>query len=62
MTIQYYSRKVYGNTLFYPANKEAQIAALLIRQKTLNEGAMKLLTQLGHTIERVEDPEGVATF
>ncbi len=58
MTIQYYSKEVYGNTLYYLADKDQAIQLRgLTGKKTISSIDMTLLTKLtGVTFERVFGP------
>jgi len=44
-------KEKYGNTLFYPACEASQVFAKLLNQSTLTENNLKLIKQLGYTIE-----------
>lgn len=62
MTVKYYSKQVYGKTLFYLVtdNKEQDLPAIcllaLIRAKTIQPREMELCEALGVTFERVFEP------
>ena len=44
------SRDVYGRTLYYPACKKAELFAQLIDKKTLTPETIKIVEELGYTI------------
>lgn len=59
MTIKYYSREVYGQTLYYLADDRAAMQWNSITgKKTITQAAMHVVTNLtGATFERVFAPE-----
>ena len=50
-TIKLEQKQVYGNTVYYPANHEAEIFAKIANTKTLLPATLKLAKELGYTIE-----------
>lgn len=58
MTIQYYTKQVYGNTLMYLIeSKESNAILRLIGQKTISDKQMEQFEILGVTFERTFEPE-----
>lgn len=58
MTIEFYRKQVYGNTMLYIANDEkASIVRGLTGTKTVSEGDLKRLKELGCEIQEILNPE-----
>jgi hypothetical protein len=57
LTVKFYAKKVYGNTLLYPANEQAEKFCELTGTKTLQEWQLKRIFELGFNLEQVSDPE-----
>ena len=57
LTVKFYAKKVYGNTLLYPANEPAKRFCELTGTKTLQEWQLKRIFELGFNLEQVSDPE-----
>ena len=57
LTVKFYAKKVYGNTLLYPANEQAEKFCGLTGTKTLQEWQLKRIFELGFNLEQVSDPE-----
>jgi len=57
MTIQFYTKSVYGNTLIYLVESEASRSMLeLIGQKTISKSQMARFEKLGLSFEQVINP------
>tara|TARA_R100000458_G_C8222957_1_gene206763 strand:+ start:713 stop:952 length:240 start_codon:yes stop_codon:yes gene_type:complete len=57
LTVKFYAKKVYGSTLLYPANEQAEKFCELTGTKTLQEWQLKRIFELGFNLEQVSDPE-----
>ena len=58
MTVQYYTKNVYGKKTIYLVNSEAARDVLaLIAQRTISESQLARFERLGVTFERVFEPE-----
>lgn len=58
MTIKYYTKQVYGNTLMYLIDsKQARAILRLIGQKTISKFQIEQFEILGVTFERTFEPE-----
>lgn len=53
-TINFELKSAYGRILAYPACDTSRVLAELIEQKTFTRREIKLLKQLGYTIETVQ--------
>jgi len=57
MTVQFYTKSVYGNTLIYLVESEVSEAMLrLIDQKTISKSQMEKFEKLGLSFEQVINP------
>ena len=56
LTVKFYAKKVYGNTLLYPANEQAEKFCELTGTKTLQEWQLRRIFELGFNLEQVSDP------
>ena len=54
MTIKIRLKSVYGNTLIYPANEIAEQLVKLTGRKTFNKDDLKIVKELGYTIEQID--------
>ena len=60
MTIEYYTKNVYGVDKIYLADEHQKRAVqLLTGNKTLTREAYKGLKMLGYTLEEVLEPKGI---
>lgn len=58
MTIEYYTKSVYGNDNMYVANEEiATYVSWLTNKKTISTSDMEALTKLGHNFTEVLAPK-----
>lgn len=55
MKIQYKTKNVYGNTMFYPVNDLAIGIADILNQSTLTESQLIKLEKLGFQLEQIHD-------
>ena len=54
MTIEYFKKEVYGNTMFYVKDKEQrEKIESLTGRRTINDTDIKALEFLGHTLTQV---------
>jgi len=57
MTVQFYTKNIYGSTLIYLVGSEASEAMLrLIGQKTISKSQMAEFEKLGLSFEQVINP------
>ena len=56
MNIEYYTRDVYGQELWYPVSPEATMVCRLMGTKTLTDHAMTILEDNGATFTEVLRP------
>lgn len=54
-TVKIRVKTVYGNTLYYPANKPASLFAAIAGTSTLTYGVLKTIKDLGFAVEIVQD-------
>ena len=53
MTIQYYSKNIFGHELFYPACQKAKLFTRLLNKKTFSLGDLIIIKELGIKVEEV---------
>tara|TARA_R100001530_G_scaffold1623_1_gene2913 strand:- start:1311 stop:1490 length:180 start_codon:yes stop_codon:yes gene_type:complete len=53
MKLEIETKNVYGNDLIYPKNETAQKFAVLLKKKTLTIEELKLIKELGFSINQV---------
>lgn len=46
-------KEVYGRPLFYPQNKQAELAAKLVGKKTLTPSQVQVLVEMGFDVVQV---------
>ena len=56
MRVAVFSRMVYGQLKFYPANETAERFAQLLNARTFNREQLRQIAELGFQIEQVADP------
>ena len=56
MTITYYTKDVYGNELWYPVSRDAEMVCSLTETKTLTDWAIHICKRHGATFEEVLKP------
>ena len=56
-TIYVEIKNKYGNELVYPACHQAKLLSILAGQKTLSQGAITTIKQLGYTIKQYINKE-----
>lgn len=57
MTIVVNQRDVYGNRTYYPICEKAKVFACIAGTKTLTIHALRLIGQLGYTVDKSFDVE-----
>tara|TARA_B110001454_G_scaffold169811_1_gene160232 strand:+ start:167 stop:367 length:201 start_codon:yes stop_codon:yes gene_type:complete len=56
-TIYVEKKNIYGNELVYPVCHQAKLLSILAGQKTLTQGAIATIKQLGYTIKQYINKE-----
>jgi hypothetical protein len=60
ITVQIFSRLVYGTPRIYPGNEAAQLLAEFGGMKTFSNSDIDLMRRIGLDVQTVEDPVAVA--